>query len=97
MKRYAWPVAGQRKKGRAKERQEFIARQRGPAEPERMAASMRRRLELLAAVPRGAPGGDDNLWVPLGPTYVVQGSAGGRPRVTGRVRDLRVSDDGKRA
>jgi hypothetical protein len=96
-RRYAWRAIDRRKKGRAKERLDYLARQRRPAEPERMAESMRRRLELLAAVPRAAPGTDDNLWVPLGPTYVIDGSAGGRPRVTGRVRDLRISDDGKRA
>jgi hypothetical protein len=37
------------------------------------------------------------LWVPIGPTVVLAGQAGGRPRVAGRVRDLRVSDDGQRA
>ena len=59
MKRYAWRGTGRPRKGRAKERLAYVARQRGPAEPARMAASMRRRLELLAAVPRGAPSGDD--------------------------------------
>jgi hypothetical protein len=47
-------------------------------------------------VPLDAPAGDANLWVPIGPSIVVNGQAGGRPRVAGRVRDLAISPDGMR-
>ena len=40
------------------------------------------------------PGAD---WVPLGPTQVTGGMAGGRPPVTGRVRGLAVGPGGLRA
>lgn len=38
-----------------------------------------------------------NRWVPIGPSVVRRGQADGRPRVSGRVRDLAVSPDGLRA
>jgi hypothetical protein len=44
-----------------------------------------------------APVGEANLWVPIGPSTVMRGQAGSRPRVAGRVRDLAVSSDGMRA
>lgn len=50
----------------------------------------------LPAAPDVAPIGDANLWVPIGPSTVMNGQAGSRPRVAGRVRDLRISDDGQR-
>ncbi|MDO6442333.1 hypothetical protein [Marinobacter sp. 2_MG-2023] len=40
---------------------------------------------------------NSNRWVPIGPSVVRQGQANGRPRVSGRVRDLAVSPDGLRA
>ncbi len=42
---------------------------------------------------------DDDIprWVPIGPSTTRLGQASGRPRVTGRVRDLAVSPDGLRA
>ncbi|HET6159920.1 MAG TPA: hypothetical protein VFE34_16360 [Dongiaceae bacterium] len=39
---------------------------------------------------------DQNVWLPIGPSVTLQGQAGSAPRVAGRVRDLAVSDDGKR-
>ncbi|MGH7555181.1 MAG: hypothetical protein ACREMQ_19435, partial [Longimicrobiales bacterium] len=51
----------------------------------------------VRAAPLAGPGGDVNLWLPIGPTSVIRGQAGSRPRVAGRVRDLRVSSDGWRA
>jgi hypothetical protein len=50
-------------------------------------------LRPLAAPPVG-PG---RAWTPLGPATVLDGQAAGAPRVAGRVRDLAVSGDGKRA
>jgi hypothetical protein len=52
-------------------------------------------VELL--VPTLAPTGDATLWVPIGPSTVLHGQAGSRPRVAGRVRDIAVSPDGQRA
>ena len=40
---------------------------------------------------------DVNRWVPIGPSVVRRGQADGRPRVTGRVRDLAVDVGGRRA
>ena len=96
-----------RQRGRALERQAFLARRAGVFDVDEAALSLERRRAQLAAQapPRRArvapaglpPAGDVNLWVPIGPTVVLAGQAGGRPRVAGRVRDLRVSDDGRRA
>lgn len=43
-----------------------------------------------------APAGRQNLWVPIGPNYVINGQAAGRPRITGRIRALAVHPDGDR-
>ncbi len=40
---------------------------------------------------------NNSRWVPIGPSVVRRGQAEGRPRVTGRVRDIEVSADGMRA
>ena len=51
----------------------------------------------IAALAPPLPGGTDPVWVPIGPTTVLGGQAAGSPRVAGRVRDLAITDDGKRA
>ncbi|QTN41167.1 beta propeller repeat protein [Marinobacter salsuginis] len=43
------------------------------------------------------PANNTNRWVPIGPSVVRRGQADGRPRVSGRVRDLAISPDGQRA
>jgi hypothetical protein len=40
---------------------------------------------------------NNSRWVPIGPSVVRRGQAEGRPRVTGRVRDIEVTADGMRA
>jgi hypothetical protein len=46
---------------------------------------------------RLAPSLDNaNMWVPVGPTTVVKGQARFDPRISGRVRDIAVSDNGER-
>jgi hypothetical protein len=99
--RYAWPGMGRKKKGRALERQAFLAERRGVVAPNQLMEALRGRrrqlAELMTATPLLAPGGDADLWVPIGPTTVLEGAGGGRPRVTGRVRDVQVSEDGQRA
>ena len=41
-------------------------------------------------VPKVAPSGNRNIWLPIGPTSVVKGQATGEPNVSGRVRDLQA-------
>jgi hypothetical protein len=47
----------------------------------------------MAAAPGGPPG---RQWVPLGPVGTLRGTGDSDPRVAGRVRDLAISDDGRR-
>ncbi len=47
--------------------------------------------------PKGFPTSDASRWVPIGPSVVRQGQGSGRPRVTGRIRDLAVHHEGRRA
>lgn len=46
---------------------------------------------------RAAESGDVGRWVPIGPSVIRRGQAVDRPHVVGRIRDLAVSEDGKRA
>lgn len=50
-----------------------------------------------AAQPKGFPTGDVSRWVPIGPSVVRRGQGQGRPRTTGRIRDLAIDATGKRA
>jgi hypothetical protein len=63
------------------------------AEP---APKKRGRTRKGVVAPKGFPTGDAQRWVPIGPSVVRQGQGTGRPRVTGRIRDLAISDDGLR-
>ena len=95
------------RRGRAAERQSFLAQRAGTVDPNELAVALERRRAPAApqargrpraAPPAGAPpAADVDLWVPIGPTTVLAGQAGGRPRVSGRVNDIAVSSDGKRA
>jgi hypothetical protein len=49
---------------------------------------------LMAPPPAGGGG---LVWAPIGPTTVLRGQATDSPRVAGRVRDIAISADGKRA
>lgn len=49
-----------------------------------------RRSRSARAAPRAFPAVDVQRWVPIGPSIVRQGQAVGRPRVTGRVRDIAI-------
>jgi hypothetical protein len=88
------------KRGRAKRRQAFVAARAGTfnlrALNEAMAARVARDAGGRGAL-RAFPVGDVRRWVPIGPSVVRRGQALGRPRVTGRIRDLAVSGDGQRA
>lgn len=48
------------------------------------------------APPTDASGGAPDEWVPIGPSVVLDGQADRRPRVSGRVRSIAVSEDGSR-
>ncbi len=96
MSRYDWP-----QQRRPEERDDAVGR----GDFMRL---RRRELDLSAALtaarttsrPAGVafapPNSRDNLWIPLGPSTVVQGQAEGAPRVSGRVRSLWVHPDGVR-
>jgi hypothetical protein len=65
-------------------------------------ASRRRQLASIGALaaPPGPPGplqpdSVDRTWIPIGPSVVLTGAGGGRPRVSGRATDVRVSPDGR--
>jgi hypothetical protein len=85
MSRYQW-LTKKKSKDRALARQNYNRQTNGTLLP-----------DIAHLQVRDAPVGDPNLWVPIGPSTVLRGQAGGKPRVTGRVRDLAVSDDGMRA
>jgi hypothetical protein len=57
----------------------------------------RRTRTRRAARPLAFPTGDARRWVPIGPSVVRRGQAEGRPRVSGRIRDIVVDDTGQRA
>ncbi len=92
MSRYRWPSAG-KNKDLAYQRLEYNSVTDGVLLAEAFHAIHKPR---AAAAARAPIAGDANLWVPIGPSIVLQGQAGSRPRVAGRVRDLAVSDDGMR-
>ena len=103
--RYARPGGDQRARGKAVQREQFVAARRGRIDPDELQRAVEQRRQQLARRPspasrphiaRAAPTGSTRVWVPLGPSVVLQGQAGGRPRVAGRVRDLQVSPNGQR-
>ena len=94
------------KRGRAKQRQAFLAERRGIVDADSIEAAVqaRRRQVAVANAPRpraGARGvpvpAEQHLWLPIGPTVVLGGQASGLPRVSGRMNDVHVSSDGQRA
>jgi hypothetical protein len=46
---------------------------------------------------RDFPTSNESRWVPIGPTVTQRGQAMSRPRTSGRIRDINVSEDGQRA
>ncbi|HEY7487645.1 MAG TPA: hypothetical protein VH912_24540 [Streptosporangiaceae bacterium] len=103
MTRYRWPAvrggSGDDPSGRA----EFVRAYRAAA-PEVQESAVARRRSLLAArrvreagPERLAPAAANaDMWVPVGPTSVLRGQTQFTPRVSGRIRDIAVSDDGER-
>jgi hypothetical protein len=109
MTRYDWPSDPTVSLDDANAREAHTGRLAGP--PVDIAARAHRNTllaELAEALPKAPsrtrrgrakdpPGADTNLWLPIGPSTVVNGQAEGDPRVAGRVRDLWVSAGGGRA
>jgi hypothetical protein len=91
MGRYDWPAPPRGEDdpgGRAR----YLTRLRPTIDPTTIAPlvpkkSTRRRTR---AVPHNAPAGNTNLWIPIGPSVMTNGQAGGDPNVAGRIRDLIV-------
>jgi hypothetical protein len=97
-------VTGRReneKRDRATARQQFVAARFGrfdrAAVEEAAANLVAAPLPKAAALLKAFPTGDVKRWVPIGPSVVRRGQANGRPRVSGRIRDIEVSADGRRA
>ncbi len=94
MSRYDWPGnrdPGRRDKARNRGESIFEVLKRLGAQLRLEASAFRG--QLLAALD---PDSDTDVWVPMGPSETIRGQGGSQPRVAGRVRDLRVSDNGKR-
>jgi hypothetical protein len=84
------------RRGRALEREAFLARRRTPVDRAALDAALARVLRPDGPAPLGFAADDERRWVPIGPSVVRRGLGNNRPRVTGRVRDLAVSEDGRR-
>ncbi|MGZ8456363.1 MAG: hypothetical protein ACXWZ4_07165 [Gemmatirosa sp.] len=92
--------------GRARLRAAFLAERAGEFDERALNEAMAARLaaDMARAEARAGddiasalPIGDARRWVPIGPSVVRRGQAEGRPRVTGRIRDVQISADGRRA
>ncbi|MDF1503865.1 hypothetical protein, partial [Roseisolibacter sp. H3M3-2] len=83
----------------ARRRRAFLASRAGVFAERGLEAATAARLAADAreGIARALPDDDAQRWVPIGPSVVRFGQAEGRPRVTGRIRDLAVSADGRRA
>jgi hypothetical protein len=101
---YEWPevsAPGEKREDDPEGRLGHVSRRRPQLDAEEALAAGRR---VAAARPRtrrrrplAAPAaGLANLWLPLGPTVMLQGQAANRPRVSGRVRALAASSTGQR-
>ena len=97
MSRYQWPRTRKSGTDRPMQRMRYNALTDGVLPAESVSAARSVRALVERAAPAAAPGGNDNLWVPIGPSTVIKGQATGHPRVAGRVRDICVSPDGMRA
>jgi hypothetical protein len=94
-----------RRSGRAAERHSFVASRVGEYDATALGTAMSARLEAEAAAAAAGPvglfpSGDERRWVPIGPSVTRAFSwffAPSFPRATGRVRDVAVSSDGRRA
>ncbi len=96
MARYQWPRT-LKSEDSPQARLRYNAATDGVLPEGALSAARALRTPQTRVAPTISPEGDLNLWVPIGPSTVLKGQAGGNPRVAGRVRDLWVSPDGSRA
>lgn len=91
MARYDWPREFRKSPDRLVHRAEHAARsgRRG------VTAALTGDLDLLDDVIQ-ANFQEDRMWLPLGPSILINGQAKGNPVVSGRVRDIRISPNGQR-
>ncbi len=94
MSRYQWPKPA--KRDRVAARMQYNASTNGVLPPDVVEPADPDQLPDLSEA-FAPPTLDADMWVPIGPSTVLAGQGGSRPRVAGRVRDLAVSDDGQRA
>ncbi len=96
------------RRSRATERMLHIAERMGSTDIAALTAAMHEAIAraadtggahepLRGARLRAQAVNNTNRWVPIGPSVVRRGQADGRPRVTGRVRDIAVDPTGMRA
>jgi len=99
--RYDWPGgdAGSGSPDLVTERLRWMQGRYGVVPPETLLAARVARRSAPAGRfrPGDRPSGTALLWLPAGPATVLGGQAESSPRVSGRVRDIAVSPDGKRA
>ena len=94
MARYTWP--GDRdpnKRDQSRFRGEAMLESISSIPGSIIAEASALRAALLAALQAAA---DENVWLPIGPQVTLEGQGGSAPRVSGRVRDLAISENGKR-
>lgn len=92
------------RRGRAAARMAHLAERMGNADIPELSKAMRAAIARESAAPprtrdvaRAFATDNVRRWVPIGPSVARRGQADGRPRVTGRVRDLAVHSEGLRA
>ena len=92
------------RRGRAASRMAHVAERMGSTDIAALSAAMRAAIARESAPPartrdaaRAVATDNVRRWVPIGPSVARRGQADGRPRVTGRVRDLAVDKEGQRA
>jgi hypothetical protein len=94
MARYDWPgPRDPERRDRARFRAEALFERLADVPGVILSEASALRSSLLGALLGDA---DANVWLPIGPSVVIEGQAGSAPRVNGRVRDIAVSDDGQR-
>ena len=90
MARYDWPAAP-RGEDKPQARAAHLARFRPMHDPASVDPTpVRARSRSRRALAQTAPSGDHDLWLPIGPTVMTHGQAGGHPNVSGRIRDVQV-------
>ncbi|SIO33729.1 hypothetical protein SAMN05444722_1515 [Rhodovulum sp. ES.010] len=91
MARYEWPGEFTSSEDRLVDREEYGLVHEGPSLPPGLVGD----LDLLDEV-INANFEEERLWMPLGPSILINGQATGDPVVSGRVRDIRISPNGDR-